>query len=364
MVPFVHAEGRCRRRPEDAERHARRALPRPSGSSARRPRRRAVRGCRWLPHRAGARRLAGRPGQPVGAEHEGPARLRLLLTGTSATPTAGTSTRTSQKMLDEVEDGERNLPEFDLLVGGFPCQDYSVAKLLHQAHGIQGKKGVLWWQIHRLIEHSRPPFVFLENVDRLLKSPAVQRGRDFAIMLASLSDLGYVVEWRVINAADYGFPQRRRRVFIVGRHVDAQPHSWRRSALPHWRAGASLPRRPAARSTTCSTTARSPTSASQRRPRRIDAIVRPRWQQVTVPERRVHDRPRRLDAARWSLTTKVRASCLATSSKTSRDVPARVLHPRRAAGCLALPQGRQEGGARPQGFRHGVQLQRRAAALP
>ena len=107
-------------------------------------------------------------------------------------------------------------PNYDLLVGGFPCQDYSVAKLLNQAHGIQGKKGVLWWQIHRLIEMSRPPLVFLENVDRLLKSPAVQRGRDFAIMLASLSDLGYVVEWRVINAADYGFPQRRRRVFIVG----------------------------------------------------------------------------------------------------------------------------------------------------
>ena len=125
------------------------------------------------------------------------------------------------KLLDEVERGGRNFPVFDLLVGGFPCQDYSVAKLLQQARGIQGKKGVLWWQIHRLIEHSRPRFVFLENVDRLLKSPAVQRGRDFAIMLASLSDLGYEVEWRVINAADYGFPQRRRRVFIVGRHVDA-----------------------------------------------------------------------------------------------------------------------------------------------
>ena len=121
------------------------------------------------------------------------------------------------KLLDEVDSGERNLPKYDLLVGGFPCQDYSVAKLLHQAHGIHGKKGVLWWQIHRLIEMTSPPLVFLENVDRLLKSPASQRGRDFAIMLASLSDLGYVVEWRVINAADYGFPQRRRRVFIVAR---------------------------------------------------------------------------------------------------------------------------------------------------
>ena len=59
--------------------------------------------------------------------------------------------------------------------------------------------------------------LFLENVDRLLKSPAGQRGRDFAVMLASLADLGYEVEWRVVNAADYGFPQKRRRVFIVGR---------------------------------------------------------------------------------------------------------------------------------------------------
>ena len=76
---------------------------------------------------------------------------------------------------------------------------------------------MLWWQIHRLIEMSRPPLVFLENVDRLLKSPASQRGRDFAIMLASLSDLGYAVEWRVINAADYGHPAASRRVFIVAR---------------------------------------------------------------------------------------------------------------------------------------------------
>lgn len=121
-------------------------------------------------------------------------------------------------VLDAVDRGEREIPDHDLLVGGFPCQDYSVAKLLAQAHGIKGKKGVLWWQIYRLLENSRPPLVFLENVDRLLKSPATQRGRDFAIMLSSLSALGYVVEWRMVNAADYGFPQRRRRVLIVARH--------------------------------------------------------------------------------------------------------------------------------------------------
>ncbi len=107
------------------------------------------------------------------------------------------------------------IPEHDLLVGGFPCQDYSVARTLKNAKGLEGKKGVLWWEIHRILTEKRPNYVFLENVDRLIKSPAVQRGRDFAIMLASLSDLGYVVEWRVINAAEYGMPQRRRRIFIL-----------------------------------------------------------------------------------------------------------------------------------------------------
>jgi len=106
-----------------------------------------------------------------------------------------------------------------LLVGGFPCQDYSVATTLNQAKGINGKKGVLWWSIFNILkkkESHAPNFLMLENVDRLLKSPSQQRGRDFAIMLASLADLGYAVEWRVINAADYGFPQRRRRIFLIG----------------------------------------------------------------------------------------------------------------------------------------------------
>lgn len=107
--------------------------------------------------------------------------------------------------------------KFDLLVGGFPCQDYSVAKTLSHAKGLRGKKGVLWWEILRLVQFHKPQFIFLENVDRLLKSPSNQRGRDFAIMLRTLSDAGYIVEWRVVNAAEYGFPQRRIRVFIVAR---------------------------------------------------------------------------------------------------------------------------------------------------
>ena len=121
-----------------------------------------------------------------------------------------------------------SIPDFSVLTGGFPCQDYSVARSLHDSHGIEGKKGVLWWQIRDVVEAKRPAFALLENVDRLLKSPASQRGRDFGIMLACLRDLGYGAEWRVVNAADYGAAQRRRRVFIF---------AWRRNTV--WAARAS-----------------------------------------------------------------------------------------------------------------------------
>lgn len=112
-----------------------------------------------------------------------------------------------------------NIPDHDLLVGGFPCQDYSVASLLKNSNGLYGKKGVLWWQIERILREkgaTKPKYLLLENVDRLLNSPVNQKGRDFAMILKSLDDLGYAVEWRVINAADYGMPQKRRRVFFLG----------------------------------------------------------------------------------------------------------------------------------------------------
>jgi DNA (cytosine-5)-methyltransferase 1 len=118
----------------------------------------------------------------------------------------------SNKDISKVDKLPQNI---DLLVGGFPCQDYSVAKTASRAKGLRGKKGVLWWEILRLIKSSKPKYIFLENVDRLLKSPSKQRGRDFAIMLRTLGDVGYSIEWRVINAAEFGFPQRRIRVFIV-----------------------------------------------------------------------------------------------------------------------------------------------------
>ena len=129
-----------------------------------------------------------------------------------------------------------DIPDHDMLVGGFPCQDYSVATTLSNSKGIEGKKGVLWWSIYRILKEkgdNRPEIVFLENVDRLLLSPASQRGRDFAIILECLNELGYIVEWRVINAAEYAMPQKRRRTYIVGYKKDGiigktftKPEDW------------------------------------------------------------------------------------------------------------------------------------------
>lgn len=129
-----------------------------------------------------------------------------------------------------------DIPDHDMLVGGFPCQDYSVATTLSNSKGIEGKKGVLWWSIYRILKEKgekRPEIVFLENVDRLLLSPASQRGRDFAIILECLNELGYIVEWRIINAAEYAMPQKRRRTYIVGYKKDGiigklytKPEDW------------------------------------------------------------------------------------------------------------------------------------------
>ena len=122
--------------------------------------------------------------------------------------------------IEEVD--KKTIPDFNLLVGGFPCQDYSVASSLATSKGLEGKKGVLWWSIREVLEDKKPPFVLLENVDRLIKSPAKQRGRDFGIILACFRDEDYTVEWRVINAADYGYQQRRRRTFIFAYKNDTE----------------------------------------------------------------------------------------------------------------------------------------------
>ena len=133
-------------------------------------------------------------------------------------PNANHANRNIEEVIETDFD---QIPNHDLLVGGFPCQDYSVATTLRNSKGLRGKKGVLWWSIEAILRKKgadKPKYLMLENVDRLLISPANQRGRDFAIMLSSLNALNYAVEWRVINAADYGMPQRRRRVFILAYH--------------------------------------------------------------------------------------------------------------------------------------------------
>jgi DNA (cytosine-5)-methyltransferase 1 len=136
----------------------------------------------------------------------------------------GKDNHSNEDLNEVVTRDVEQIPDHDLLVGGFPCQDYSVATTLSNSKGLKGKKGVLWWSIHNILENkkNKPKYLFLENVDRLLKSPANQRGRDFAVMLQSLNDLDYAVEWRVINAAEYGMPQRRRRVFFIGYHKSTE----------------------------------------------------------------------------------------------------------------------------------------------
>lgn len=136
--------------------------------------------------------------------------------------------------VDIAEVDAKDIPDHDLLVGGFPCQDYSVATT--GAEGIEGKKGVLWWEIERIARAKHPEFLLLENVDRLLRSPTDQRGRDFGVLLHCLHDLGYNAEWRVINAADYGFAQKRRRVFIFAakRDTDWGAHLGESVADPYY----------------------------------------------------------------------------------------------------------------------------------
>ena len=129
---------------------------------------------------------------------------------------------TDNSNVDISKVNKKTIPDHTLLTGGFPCQDYSVARSLKNEKGIEGKKGVLWWEINDILKAKKPPFVLLENVDRLLKAPAKQRGQAFGIILRCFADLGYGVQWRVINAAEYGHPQKRRRIFIFAFHKNTK----------------------------------------------------------------------------------------------------------------------------------------------
>lgn len=97
----------------------------------------------------------------------------------------------------------------DLVHGGFPCQDYSVAG---NRAGLAGDRGALWWDVIRVLSELRPRWFLGENVAGLLSSSG---GRDFATILGSLDELGYVGAWAVCDARYFGVPQRRRRVFLL-----------------------------------------------------------------------------------------------------------------------------------------------------
>jgi len=102
------------------------------------------------------------------------------------------------------------IPDFDLLCGGFPCQAFSIAG---KRGGFEDTRGTLFFEIARILSVKRPQFLLLENVKGLLSH---DNGRTFGTILSTLSDLGYFLEWQVLNSKDFGVPQNRERVFIVG----------------------------------------------------------------------------------------------------------------------------------------------------
>ena len=104
-------------------------------------------------------------------------------------------------------------PSTGIITGGFPCQDLSVAG---KRAGLAGARSGLFWEIARLVEETQTEYFILENVPGLLSSNA---GKDFGVVLGTMADLGYSVGWRVLDAQHFGVPQRRRRVFIVGRRA-------------------------------------------------------------------------------------------------------------------------------------------------
>lgn len=108
------------------------------------------------------------------------------------------------------------LPDFDLLVGGFPCQAFSIAG---KRGGFNDTRGTLFFEIARILSAKRPKLFLLENVKGLLSHDG---GRTFTIIIATLDELGYDIQWQVLNSKNFGVPQNRERVFIVG-HLRGEP---------------------------------------------------------------------------------------------------------------------------------------------
>ena len=102
------------------------------------------------------------------------------------------------------------MPDFDLLCAGFPCQAFSIAG---RREGFADARGTLFFEVARLVADKRPAYFLLENVPGLLSH---DKGRTFHTILSTLSELGYHVEWKVLNSKDFGVPQARKRVYIVG----------------------------------------------------------------------------------------------------------------------------------------------------
>ena len=106
--------------------------------------------------------------------------------------------------------------KFDILVGGFPCQAFSIAG---DRRGFEDTRGTLFFELARILEQSKPPLFLFENVKGLLNH---DQGQTFEIILKTLDELGYDVEWQVLNSKDFGVPQSRERVFIVGHSRDGR----------------------------------------------------------------------------------------------------------------------------------------------
>jgi DNA (cytosine-5)-methyltransferase 1 len=102
-------------------------------------------------------------------------------------------------------------PSTGIITGGFPCQDLSVAG---KRAGLVGERSGLFWEIARLVEETQTEYFIIENVPGLLSS---NNGKDFGVVIGTMADLGYSLSWRVLDAQHFGVPQRRKRVFIVGR---------------------------------------------------------------------------------------------------------------------------------------------------